>query len=623
MKLQINHRIFYLLLSIFVLHGCKKGFMDIDPTGEVPADATWKDGALAEAFTTGVYTSLNAGGFSEQMLASLTDEATFTHTGRNINVVMEGGASPSNQGWIPDYFNWGNLYNGIRAANLVLVKLKDPQIDTALANRLKGEAHFLRAYFYQNLVRYYGGVPLITRLYDLNEDYKIARNTYEECVNLIAADCDTATWLLSNKSMDKGRATSLAALSLKARMLTYAASDLYYLPLAKTRIPELSATSKPEIFGYTGGDRMARWRAAQAAAKAVIDLGTGYKLSLSLPVSAAEGKINYMSLAMAGYSKAAELDASANDIILGRYYNLNIDDGAGVDIARYNGPNGYHNWAGNTPIGLLADDYEMADGTPFNWDNPLHKAHPYTNRDPRFYATLLYDGANWKPRNLISGDVDPANQIQTGQYDLTVSGNRITFKGLDTRGSSIEDWNGSRSGYYMRKFIDPDPKIVAATTKQLIPWPFFRYTEAVFNYVEACIELGQETEARLWLNRIRFRSGMPAIIDAGDALKKRFRNEKRIEMAYEEQRYFDVRRWLIPETTVGRKLTFINIVGTFKTGQQLSGKYKYDETIYDYKYTPVTDDQHEKRTWINKMYYPPISRDEMNKNTLLIQNPGY
>ena len=130
----------------------------------------------------------------------------------------------------------------------------------------------------------------------------------------------------------------------------------------------------------------------------------------------------------------------------------------------------------------------------------------------------------------ISGNVDPANQIQTGQYDLIQGGSTITFKGLDTRSSSIEDWNGTRTGYYMRKFIDPDPSIVENNTRQYIPWPFFRYTEAVFNYVEACIELGEDAEARTWLNKIRFRSGMPALTESGAALKDRYRNERRIEM---------------------------------------------------------------------------------------------
>src|SRR3546814_19008836 len=139
----------------------------------------------------------------------------------------------------------------------------------------------------------------------------------------------------------------------------------------------------------------------------------------------------------------------------------------------------------------------MANGDPFDWGNNAHKSNPYKNRDPRFYATILYDGADWKPRGLASGDVDPASQIQTGDYDLIGSNGKFTHRGLDTRFSAIEDWNGSRSGYYMRKFIDPKPTIVEASMKQYITWPFFRYTEAFFNSIKAYIELNKLSNAIL------------------------------------------------------------------------------------------------------------------------------
>jgi hypothetical protein len=332
---------------------------------------------------------------------------------------------------------------------------------------------------------------------------------------------------------------------------------------------------------------------------------------------------------MGGGSSAPGVDASAgSEIIFGRYNTPDQDDWGGPYMGLFNGPNGYHNWAGNTPIGLLVDDYEMMDGTPFNWSDPVEKAAPYKNRDPRFYASILYDGADWKPRSLISGNVDPANQIQTGQYDLMQKNSSgvyglVTFRGLDTRSSSIEDWNGSRTDYYMRKFVDPNPSIVDNNTRQYVPWPFFRYTEAVMNYIEACIELGDDAEARIWLNKIRFRAGMPAVTESGTALRDRYRNDRRIEMAYEEQRYHDARRWMIAATTLGRKITFVNVVGKFKPGKELKDTYVHDETIYDYSYTPIIDQAHENRTWLDKMYFRPITRDEINKNPKLVQNPGY
>ncbi len=131
------------------------------------------------------------------------------------------------------------------------------------------------------------------------------------------------------------------------------------------------------------------------------------------------------------------------------------------------------------------------------------------------------------------------------------------------------------------------------------------------------------TEAELWLNKIRFRAGMPAITSTGDALRQEYRNERRVEMAYEEQRYHDARRWMIAPTTLGRKTVYINVVGKLKSGQTASSPYVHDETKYTYTYTPTEVNALENRAWVDKMYFRPISRDEMNRNGLLVQNPGY
>src|SRR5690606_14774576 len=115
---------------------------------------------------------------------------------------------------------------------------------------------------------------------------------------------------------------------------------------------------------------------------------------------------------------SAVTDASASiELILGRYFVDEKDEG-GAWVGRNNGPNGYHNWSGNTPTHNLVDDYEMIDGTSFDWNNTEHASAPYENRDPRFYATILYDGADWKPRTNDVSTTDPFNQIQTGQYEI-------------------------------------------------------------------------------------------------------------------------------------------------------------------------------------------------------------
>ena len=624
-KTTIYNLCFVIGLSLFI-GSCKKDFLNTIPLTSISSAVTWTDAGLSEAFITNIYNGLGNGGWDEQQLASLSDEAVFVHPGRGINIINEGTLTPSNLGWVDNTYDWGTMYSYIRSCNLSLENLKTATFnDTALNARLQGEAHFLRGYYYQQLLRYYGAIPLINHSYGLNQDYTIARNTYEECVNFIVKDCDSAALLLGGKSLATGRATQLSALALKSRVLLYAASDLHDVPTAKSKSSTISGFANPELLGYVSGDRTARWQAAQTAAKAVLDATSGYMLNLSAPLASQAATQAYISISMGGASKAPGVDASAaSELLFQRQFSSDIyTSGPGTDgtsVGLDNGPNGYHNWAGNVPIQELVDDYEMMDGTKFNWADPTKAASPFVNRDPRLYATILYDGAGWKPRDKISGNVDPANQIQTGSYE---SAPGTLLAGLDTRQSSIENWNASWSSYYMRKFIDPDPNVVDNNTRQFIPYPFLRYTEAVLNYVEATIELGDDATATTWLNKIRFRAGMPAITVSGDALRQEYRNERRVEMAFEEQRYHDARRWMIAPETLGRKLQFINVTGTLKTGATAPVPYHHDESVYKYVYVTYFDNSLENRTWIDKMYFRPISRDEINKNAKLIQNPGY
>ena len=604
--------------------GCKKDFMALTPPDRISSELVWNDPALAQAFVSEIYNGLSVGGFSEQMLSSVSDESMFTHPNRGIDLINASIINATTLGWIDNTWGYNQMYNRIRACNLTIERLAGGEngiTDQNVKDKLLGEAHFLRAYFYHQLVRYYGAVPLIDKSYALDDDFAVKRATFEECIAFIIKDCDDANTLLKGKSLEKGRTSPLAAMALKSRILLYAASDLHDIPTAKGKSMVIAGYANPEYLGYAAGDRTARWKAAQAAALEVINASSGYKLTLAVPVSPEEGRNNYKSIAMGGGSKGPNIDASAaSELILARYFI----DRSDMRYGRFNGPNGYHNWAGNTPIGLLVDDYEMIDGSKFSWTNPVHKASPYVNRDPRFYATILYDGANWKPRDKVSGSVDPANQIQTGEYDLMDNAKLITFKGLDTRGSSIEDWNGSYTGYYMHKFIDADPNVIDASHPQFVPWPFFRYTEAVLNYIEASIELGELSQATLWLNRIRFRAGMPAITAVtANELRNVYRQERRIEMVYEEQRYHDVRRWMIAPETLGRKTTYIKVTGKFKPGQTKAKPYRYDPAVYNYTYTPTTETAQENRKWDDKIYFRPFSRDEINRNKELLQNPGY
>lgn len=596
---------------------CNDDFLDTQPLDKVSGGAVWTDAALAESFVTSVYNGLRDGILSQMNFDCQTDNALYSFGKQDVN---EANVSPSNVGTIPVMTEWSAMYSRIRAANIALANLAKPQFDNSsgIADRLKGEMYFMRAYFHNQLLRYYGGVPILKTPYGLDTpDFTIARNTYEECVNAIVSDLDSASILLKGKNLAPGRATMGAAMALKVRVLLYAASDLHDIPTAKAKSSVIAGASNPELLGYVSGDRTARWQKAKDAAKAVIDLNQyGYKLNLTAPVTPAEGQQNYVNLFL------SRNGGEADGIFLKYYVRASADDW-GSWYPRNNMPNGYHGWTSSEPTQNLVDGYEMMDGTKFDWKNPVHATAPYENRDPRFYASILYDGAQWKPRTPDGAGIDPFGQIQMGEYEVGSSASPSKYSGLDTRNSSIENWNGTWTGYAIRKFMDPDPALVDQNIRQEVPSIQIRFTEVVLNYAEACMALGQEAEAKNWINKVRFRVGMPALTETGAALIARYQNERNIEMLFEEQRFYDVRRWMIAPTVLGRQAQIITISGKLKPGKSVT-TYKYSKENYNYVYS-VTDlgTGKENRRWADKLYFLPINRDEINRNKKLIQNPGY
>ncbi|HEV8303939.1 MAG TPA: RagB/SusD family nutrient uptake outer membrane protein [Gemmatimonadales bacterium] len=599
MRLHIR-RTLTAALVLLGLTGCN-GILDLSPKDQLSDQAVFNDPNLAEAFLNDIYRGLGHGLY-EIMLSSISDESHFIHN-YNTEPVVQSLITSSDRGAIDDdrfnHFDWNDNYSRIRQANIFLSHIDATDFDPAWKQRMKGEAFFLRAYFYHNLMRMYGGVPLITKVYGLNEDYQVARNSFKETVDFVVADADSAAALLPlvHTASNLGRATKGAALALKARVLLYAASDLY----------NVNPSGQPET-GYTSPqDRTALWRAAKNAAKAVMDLGI-YSLFRPAPASPQEAAKNYADLF---------LQQTSPEAIMSRFFLTSRGGADGYHPGRDNGPNGYHTWGGNTPIQNLVDDYRMADGSKFDWANPVEAAAPYANRDPRFYGSILFDGAQWRERPTDVKALDPYGIIQGFRElkvpDSTAVGGFRVVGGLDTRDGPIEDWNGSYSGYYIRKFIDPSYN--AQFTRQQVPWIFFRYAEILFHYAEASIELGELGDALGVLNQIRRRAGMPEFSTSLDqaTLRDEYRNERRVEMAFEEQRFFDVRRWMIAPQVLSKNAVGINIF--------LEGDNRIDRSTWrNYRYDTL---KIQDRAWNDKMYFMPIHRDELNRNSQLRQNPGY
>lgn len=593
-------QLFQLLLLCYLLAGntsCKKDFLEKTPLDKYSDAAVWSDPALTATFVNNLYLGIPYP-FTTLMLSSTVDESMAVWDWGSSNVTKSL-MTPSDLSIFDNNFwtgsmrdqTWAKMYVNIRACNLFLEKIDAVPFDDKIKqDKLKGEVLFLRAYFYHQLVALYGGVPLITKAYTLTDEFAVPRDTYENCIKFISDECDKAAALLPLTD-DKARATQGAALALKSRTLLYAASDLY-----NSNGSWAGSYATKELIGYTGGDRTARWQAAKDAAKAVIDLGIYGLYGGENPASAQAASQNYANIFLN--------NGNEEDIFI-QFWDV-THDGA-WDRGKpglFNGPNGWHNWGGNTPIGQLADSYEMLNGDKFNWNNPAVAADPYKNRDPRFYATILYEGAQWRQRPSDVIAADPKGLVQVGFYTKP---DGTAVAGLDTKKSPIEDWNGGNTGYYLRKFIDP--KIDHQYNKQDLPWRHFRYAEILLNYAEACLALNLEDEAKTYLNKIRNRAGMPLITESGAALLAHYRNERRVELAYEQHRYYDVRRWMIgPEAYLDAK--GVNVTGTINP----------DGTITNRAYSVITS---QVRAWNPSFYLLPIKLDEINRNDKLVQNPLY
>jgi hypothetical protein len=556
---------FILITLILMLISCEKDYLDTKP-GEQYDDATiWGNNDLVESFVFNIYQGIPYP-YQWYTSAALVDEAVPIQNDGVVSRVLTCTMTPEEQAsfkanWAACMENWwwASVYTHIRACNLFFSKIESATVkNEEFRQQLKGEVHFLRAYFYYLLMAQYGGIPLIDYVINIGDNYNIPRNTFEETITFIIADLDAA--ISENKlasQTDKTRATVGAALALKSRVLIYAASDLYH-----TNGSWASGYAHPELIGYTTGNRNELYQKAKEAAEEVVKLGI-YSLYNHNTDPAENFRLLFLEM------------SSEEQVFITQYDKVNDCYWATDWIAWIYGPPSYGGWGLDQVTGNLADAFENADGTLFNFEN--QKADPYSNRDPRFDATILHHGSPWY-----------ANAW--GVLTPTV----IDINGVDNN-------KGNTTGYYIKKFISPAENDYYFGTRQPQPYIQIRYAEVLLNYAEACIGLGEEALARDALNQIRHRAGMPDLpgSEAGGDLLARYRNERRVELAWENHRFFDVRRWMIAEQAYGDA-----------TG------VTYDGSVY----SPVVFEEH---AWNNSHYFIPIGYEEMQKNTALIQNPGY
>lgn len=616
-------------------------FMDLTPEDQYDEATVWSDAGLVQAVVNDIYAYIKHGS-DEVSTTALTDDAYFTHN-YGVKAINESAISSSDLQWYNDDncpFKWTNSYKGIYRANLVLQNIDNvPEKVGYDLGMMKGETYFLRAYIYSELVRGFGGVPIVDKVYTIDEasTLSLPRSSVRECLDFIFSDLDQAIALLPEtvSSADLGRATKGAAIALKARMCLHLASPLY----ADRSVNTLACNQYD-------GDRNALYESALTYANEVINSGV-YSL-----IDCNAGTVKEVA------DKFHEIATTNNaELIFTKQFvnkSQNADNNVRNRVALCHGPNGYHNWAGVTPSNDLVMSFEMEDGS-LNTAllNPGETAteNPYLNREPRFYATIGYDGAEWgrpRPSDSQVFDPTPLGTLQMGFYELSSGGpveaqvafdaagnptNTISFtgvNGVDTRRSAVEDWNGSFTGYLEKKLIDTSVE-ASESMFQTCPYPFIRLAEMYLIAAEACIELNRLDEAVQYLDALRARIGLPdtkstlavrnQAFNQAD-LREFLRLERRSELAYEDSRYYDIRRWMIAPQVMSKPLTGIAVVARLKPGKTASAPYVQDAGTWDYQYFVTDLTYRESRKWTDKLYFAPIKRDEINRNTAIVQNPG-
>jgi hypothetical protein len=567
MKYNYSIPVFLLLGGVLALSSCKKDYLETTATDRLSTTTIESDTAVFEAFVTNEYIGTrlqdkeadgtNPGfgrGFEYSMWSSITDESVYNNDD-NTWLVLRGQLAPENLGALGVI--WGRSYRSIRECNYALSVLAKIPMSAGRKQLLEGELKFIRAFRYLDLIRNYGRVVLMgDKVLNLTDNLQDAslykRASLKESIDYTVAQfADAAAKLPKDNSGSwmLGRATKGAALALKSRLQLYAASPLY--------------------------ENAGTWAQAAAAAQEVISL-------------------NKYSLYTGGYGNMFLINESS-EAIFERLYTKNANH-THLEIA--NGPNGYGGWAGNTPTQNLVEVYQLTNGLPADASNPLfNPAKPYENRDPRFAATILYNGAPYRERNV----------------ETFIPG------GKDSKDGD-SNWNTTKTGYYLKKFMnDAYPLQNPWGNAGFQPWIYIRYAEVLLNYAEAANEAGGPDavpaggtmSARQAVNMVRSRPGvnMPAVplaINQTD-MRTAIRYERQVELAFEEHRYYDVRRWKIADVTENQPARGViitkNTDGTFSFASKIALDGRKFET---------------------KHYWLPIPRAQIQaSNNQLEQNPGY
>jgi len=545
---------FELIISVSLLvigfSSCNN-FLSIQPKTQIGDNTLWESTGNADLFLNGIYGQIPGPFNTDDPLENFSDNSMNGINGTPSRTLYANSVYTSSNA--PSYSaSWGQLYADIRKCNLFLEKVAASNIsDSTWEKQRLAEARFLRAYFYQLLWIQYGGVPIITDVLNRNtqgdEIFK-ARSTDDETFKFITDECAAIADDLPIHA-DAGRASRGAALTLQAWCELFEASPLKNPSNDKTK-----------------------WELAATTNRKVIDLDA-YGLFSDYGTLFYEDNNNNEEVIFAKQYLGGTPLGGSREGLQGPWHV------GGIQLA----------YGGVDPTQELVDTYEMANGLPITDPaSGYDPQNPYEGREKRFYESIVYDGSTWAGSEMVMKQgVGSSNAT-----DLS-SANEAT-----------------NTGYYLRKGLNPKYAINGNNTQNSANFIIFRYAEVLLSYAEAQNEtVGPDPSVYKAINQVRARSDLPPVPDglSQDEMRIKIHRERRVELAFEGKRLYDLFRLKLAEKNLNGNLHAMLI-------EKESNKWQYNVI-------PAPDG--ERTFHANQNYLLPIPQSAIDQNSKLKQNPNY
>lgn len=588
-------------------------YLNKKPDNLLTSDLIWSTRANAESYLYNIYGYIYETDGGDYSAMGASDESSVSIPGTNVRQMVAGNWSSVNA-----YFDhWDNYYTGIRSSFIFednIDKVPATQLSDILKSQYKAEARFLRGWFYWQLMKQYGPVVKLTGALSLNDDFnKYPRATFDECKAEVNRLMDQAAENLPNQwasSSNYGRPTKGACLAVKAQLALLAASPLWNGNPALASLKNQDGTAlAPATYDAN------KWKEAADAAKAVIDL-SAYKLFTNLDNGGTQFDpyLSVRDLFLTNWN--TEIIFSRNSWSYWGYTKCVSPGPGGYSIynATQNVVDAFAMKNGRTiddpQSGYTPTNFAQSDGNNY-WEQKKGQWNMYANREPRFYAYILYNGRPVLPAPTID---DKNYYSSAANIDGT---GRVEFYYNGKSGPKATGASNNITGYNVLKNVSPADNIRQdqATYR---PFILIRYAEILLNYVEALNEYDPgNPNIVTYLNQIRTRAGLPGIetvypgaVGNKDLMRKYILRERQVELCFESDRYFTLVRRLLLGSDENQTIYGLN-VNTDDQGQGFLFAGFYNKTLF------------QKRVWNNKMYLFPISQYQLDRDRALVQNPGW